>query len=738
MKRVFKHSLSLLLTLALLFGMAVIPASAAPEVEEGYLYVREDFIDDYGFSRAVQDVLDDAKRMATEDLPYTVVVPKGVYDMRYGLKIYSNTTLDLRGVTMLREGVGAGNMLRVGAEDGVNTGVTGYAYENIRVIGGTFDGNYGENTIIKAFHTKDFTMEGVTVLHEKEGHMTEFAGVDGLTIRGCTFKDQQLTPGNYGYEAIQLDVLHPFHITNGRSEDLPITNVLIEDCYFEDMPRAIGSHTAVHNRPHNNITIRNNTFFNMSSIAVQGLNWTNVNITKNRVQNSPRGITLYAEPGGCTYLSGTLASKGGTQSHASDAYQAPVKANVTIAYNVLNNIGSSDDKYASYSSQGIAVLGEKLISRSPVDSGDESGGLPAGDYYIDGVSIHDNIIDVRGNGIRLEDVRGASVTDNEIVCSKNIVHNDNYYGIVARGNASCSTVSYNVISGAEVNGIQLDGTDGGSVTKVRFNRISNCGKYGIGIYDMSIDLIDDNDISGTGNIGLFMADSKANYIRWNRIRNCSSSGVWITSSSSAATVKSNTTVGCADNNSYDYNSSVKSQNYYSSAVLTDFYIPWDVKDKVGAKMGVGSIFHIAPDVRPTNAIASFSYSSSNEDVVTVDRNGMVYAVREGRATVTASSNNGITVKYAVVVEGNGGVTHLTKVPDAPVRVLGDADGNSLVESIDATMVQRRIAYIETPYDDLTLSRGDVDGNSKLELTDVSFIQKYLNGMSTPYKIGLSY
>ena len=732
MKSFFKRCLIAVMIPALLVGMTVFSADAVAE-EEVVLSVTVEDIDTFGFRGAVQSALDEAAQNATAELPYTVIVPEGEYDLSYVLHVYSNTTLDLRGVTLKRSGAGAGNMLRVGDEDGVNTGVTGYAYENVRVFGGTFDGNFGENTIIKAFHTKNFTMDDVTVLNEKEGHMTEFAGVDGLTIRGCIFQDQRLTPGNYGYEAIQLDVLHPFHITNGRCEDLPMTNVLIENCMFADMPRAIGSHTAVHNRPHNNITIRGNVFNDMSSIAIQGLNWTNVTITKNVINNAPRGITLYSEPGGCTYLSSKLAQKGGTQSHVTDAYQAPGKANITINYNILIDIGTSDDKYASYSSQGIAVLGEKLTARSPVDSGDESGGLPAGDYYIDGANIHANFIDVRGNGIRLEDVRNASVASNEIVCSKNTVHKDNYYGVVVRGNASASTVSYNTIMGAEVNGIQLDGTNGGSVTKVRFNRISNCGKYGIGVYDMSIDKIEDNDIMGTKNIGLFADGSKINYLRWNRIRNCSDSGIWLTSTTTATTVKSNTTVSCADSNSFGKNTA--QSHYSSSSALTTFYLPWDTTDKVGAKMGVGSMFHIAPDVRPTNAVATFTYSSSDEKVVTVDQGGMVYAVGEGQATITVKSDNNITKKYVITVEGDGGITHLTAKPSAPVIILGDADGNGTVESADSAMLMRRIVYIDTPCDDATLLRGNVNGDLSLDVMDVTYIQHWLANIDTPYDIG---
>lgn len=732
MKSFFKIFVSFTLILSLLIGCGIF--SAAAVTEETVISVSSEDISYYGFTRAVQSALNTARDNAAADHPYTVVVPEGTYDLDYVLRVYSNTTLDLRGVTIIRRGAGAGNMLRVGSEDGENTGAVGYVYENVRVFGGTFDGNYGENTMIKAFHTRNFTMDDVTLLHEKEGHMTEFAGVDGLTIRGCTFQDQQLTPGNYGYEAIQIDVLHPFHITNGRCEDLPVSNVLIENCTFDDMPRAIGSHTSVHNVPHDNIVIRNNIFTNMTSIAIQGLNWTNVNISRNYIDNAPRGITVYSEPGGCTYLSSLLSQKGNTQSHVTDAYQTPAASNIEICENVLMNIGTTGDKYAWYSSQGIAVIGEKLDSKSPVDSGDESGGLPAGDYYINGASIHDNYIDIRGSGVRVEDARNVKVVDNEILCSKNSVVNDNYYGIVVRNNASASTVSYNSIKNAEMNGIYLRGTNGGKVNNVRFNRIEDTGNYGIGIYDMSIDKLEDNDILNTGNTGLFMDNSPASSIRWNRIRKCGSSGVWITYASPlSTTIESNTTSGCSGNDSFGRNT-VKS-HYSSGSSLTSFYIPWDTKNKVGAQMGVGAMFHIVPDVRPTNALTSFRFSSSNEAVVKVDACGMVYGVGEGTATVTVTSANGISRIYSIAVEGDGKVKHLEGVPAAPKIILGDADGSGEVDSVDPTVIMRRLVYIDTPYDDVTISRGDVDANGDLDVMDVTLIQRWLADMPTPYNIG---
>ena len=210
--------------------------------------------------------------------------------------------------------------------------------------------------------------------------------------------------------------------------------------------------------------------------------------------------------------------------------------------------------------------------------------------------------------------------------------------------------------------------------------------------------------------------------------------VWITSASpSNSVIESNTTDKCSDSNSFGKNT-VKS-HYSSGASLSDYYIPWDTKGKVGVRMGVGAMFHIAPDVRPTNALASFTFTSSNEDVAAADASGMVYGVGEGRATITVKSNNGITKKYVVTVEGGGGVTHLTSAPDAPVLIRGDADGNGTVESVDATLIQRRIIYIDTEYPDVTLMHGDVDEDGVLTVIDVSNIQRYLSEMPVPFDIG---
>ena len=129
-----------------------------------------------------------------------------------------------------------------------------------------------------------------------------------------------------------------------------------------------------------------------------------------------------------------------------------------------------------------------------------------------------------------------------------------------------------------------------------------------------------------------------------------------------------------------------------------------------------------------------TWSSDNVSVATVSAEGIVTPVGAGEATITVKSDNNITKKYVITVEGDGGVSHLTAKPSAPVIILGDADGNGTVESADSAMLMRRIVYIETPCDDVTLSRGNVNDDLFIDVMDVTYIQRYLALINVEYPI----
>ena len=595
---------------------------------------------------ALQTALNRAADRATESNPVTVKAAAGSYILGSGLKIFDNTTLDLSGVTLKRDF--AGNMIRVGSEDTVDSGAVGYQYRNITLIGGTYDGNLGRNTMFKVAHAKNFTMRDVTSVNESEGHMMEVAGCDGFTAKSCTFRDQILTPDNNGYEVIQFDILHPKHVVNCRAEDLNCKNILVEDCVFDNVPRAIGTHTGVLNNPFDGITIRGNTFKNIKSIAVQGMNWINVDIRMNVIENAPRGITVYSvmNDGSGIFTSSDLSALGGTKSHVSSEYRTPKKANINICYNTLKNVGSLADIYADYESQGIAVLGNNL-TKVYSKSSDGSGGLPVGDYYNDGVSVYGNYIDIRGNGVRIENAKNGSVSRNEILCSKNTVRSANYYGIVLRGNAQVNNIEYNTVKNAEVNGIQIDSCTVGSIN---YNDIISPGKYGMGAYTSKIGSITDNYVTSAKNNGInLLGSSSADKIKWNRVTSCSGTGILVSSNSTSGDISGNLTYKCVRGIS----AKKKGSNYTSPSPLTKFSLV-----KSGVKMGAGTAYKLVPDVRPVNAVETFSYSSADSSVALVDSFGRITAKKQGTATVTVTSSNKIKQTYLVEVTGGSGVSYI--------------------------------------------------------------------------------
>lgn len=67
--------------------------------------------------------------------------------------------------------------------------------------------------------------------------------------------------------------------------------------------------------------------------------------------------------------------------------------------------------------------------------------------------------------------------------------------------------------------------------------------------------------------------------------------------------------------------------------------------------------------------------------------------------------------------------------------LGDVDCNGQVDIVDATIIQRRLAYI-AHIDGCDITHGDVDGDGSITIIDVTYIQRYLAEIDTPYPIGI--
>lgn len=650
-----------------------------------------------GLNTALQTVLNEARKKATDSYHYKVIVPSGKYTVNKSIRLYSNTELCLDGVTLVRDSNAGVNIIRTGDVDSANTGTTGYAYRNITVTGGTLDGSYTGNTIIKIAHAQNILIDSIAMKNVSNGHIMEVAGTDGITVRNCRFSNQTKS-SSVGYEALQLDILTEYHFPSYRAEDLPIRNVLIEDCGFYDCPRGIGSHTSIHNNPLNGIVIRNNDFNRMGSAAIQSLNWINCEIYGNTIANTPRGIAMYSviDSGRGTYSRNYIASQGKTSVH--DEYFSNGYGNITIRDNVISPCGNIWDIFAYYENCGIYVGGENVdytYNRS-----DGSGNIPHGEHYLDNVAVVNNTIDIGGYGIQVTGTNtdNTFVENNTITCRKSTVSSLEHHGIYLTNHAYLYSVSNNTIKNAETDGIHLE--EDSFVTTIQGNHITNSTNFGIDLYNASCGEIWKNTIDKTGANGIEIAYHSIvkNKIMENTISNVKRSGINVSESSKVPEISNNAISSYKKKMvNVSEKAKIKLKNNYNPYVAQSVKItPSDTQ------LEIGKDTTLEKSVFPTTAKNKMTWNTNNKDIITVDQNGTVHAVGTGTAVVTLTTSNNKTATCKISVRKPPEKIELNKT----MLVLGVDERYQLKSILEEDVIEKKITYTS---DDETVAKVDENG-----------------------------
>lgn len=514
--------------LALCLFLATVPQTAFADTVIEVTPTTEDAANE------VQKQLNVAKRTATAEEPYIIKVTPGSYTLSKSLRLYSNTTLDLTDVTLTVQQGKTCNAVRIGEPTDTQAG---YYYENIHLVGGTLDNNGRANTCVKLAHAKNVTMTDVTVRNARNGHLVEVGGIANLTVSGCTFRDQ-VQVGTYTMipEAFQIDVLNTKHFPGHLPEALPVKNLTIEGCDFTNVPRGIGAHTAVLNQYVRNVTIRNNTFTNLKSAAIQTMNFYHTLIEGNTIKNAPAGVVVYMGHARGMYFASTLARQGGVPTTVSNQYQAPAKKqNVTIRNNTIT--ASGYDWYTGNAPRGIFLCGW-TFSRKLSSGSVEWDPIPAGNYFVSGVTVKGNTIKTTGHGIMLDDARNSTISGNKITFMGNRA-GALRYGIWLLSKATNNTIASNTIAKFSGHGVFV--SDGSSAASIKSNTITSPKKYGISIQGATATTIKSNVISSPGSHGInVLAKGYAKTIAGNRIRNVKQPAIYVdTAKTSTITIKSN-------------------------------------------------------------------------------------------------------------------------------------------------------------------------------------------------------
>jgi hypothetical protein len=187
---------------------------------------------------------------------------KGTYDVTQILTIYSNTTIDLTGATLVRKN--PSHIFR----GYVNPNIS-YMYnavKNVSIKGGTFvgDGLKQSGSIMGFLHADNILLDNITFKHTYYSHAIDLPACKNVTIHKCKFSGRIIDPKGSYREEIQYDVAfycgYPYYNKNAKVYNgNHCINLTIDSCEFSDSNFCIGTHTesSSSNKKHKNIKIIN-------------------------------------------------------------------------------------------------------------------------------------------------------------------------------------------------------------------------------------------------------------------------------------------------------------------------------------------------------------------------------------------------------------------------------------------------------------------------------------------------
>lgn len=459
----------------------------------------------------ITDTFQDALNMARKDKShaYEITVPAGTYKVSEGLHIFSNTKLNMEGVT-IRFTAKEGNILVTGTsiinslKDTSYSKVTGYGgYENIYINKGTWVANpKNGSSVMRFFHGRNIVLDGMTVDNCGGRHQVEVCALDGFYVKGCTFKNySRKKSGSSKFEALQLDIPCADSVYKGVHEDgTMMRNVYVEGCTFSKVPRGVGTHTQLVGSYHENVYIRNNTFTNVAEEAIVALNYYNCEISGNKIENCGAGVLVQTmKKNSSTVYAFTEDVK----------YKKAKNFHSDLKTRVVNNTITVKYTKESDEVQGVKIYGRKL---SKAEKGAKGKKIPARDYYAGGVVVSGNIIQTAGHGMHLMDAKKCVITNNQIT-GKGFNKKDprvkqkKYDGIFLEKASTSNSISNNNIKSAVRNGIFV--YEKSSVKDLSNNVIASSGKYGIGIGNKSksTGAFTKNTINKSKSSGIFISES---------------------------------------------------------------------------------------------------------------------------------------------------------------------------------------------------------------------------------------
>lgn len=469
---------------------------------------------------------------------HTVRLPKGEYCLYQSLNLYSNTVLDLSDSVIVRA-EGCGSMIRFGTSKDVVYGYDGY--RNITIKNGAFDArNIGGSSLVRFAHASNVEINGVTFMNTTDvQHLLTFAACENVRVSGCQFRNMKTTADLDGFncEAVQIDILKEGYFTYPAYDGTPTKNVSVTGCTFENVPRGLGTHSAIAGYYFDNMVFKNNTFKNIESYAIRVVNYINSTVSDNIITDCGSGISCGTVTN--TNLSNFYAPLNGTQVRNN--------VNVTISGNKI---------YLKSNGADTSAFGIRLIGAQVKNFKDKNGKTFSADCRISGVRVENNTVSgavsqKSFNAIHINGAKGSTYGKNSNVSVKNNKVTFNYkgkisntvYGIKAENSEKICFYG-NTVTDKKAVIHSLLTADKSSELYFEKNSFSGAKSFGIKLQNIKKAKLISNTVNNTKSNGVYILKGCGNVeVKSNKIKSCSGYGIAV-NDGQASTISSNSIYSC--------------------------------------------------------------------------------------------------------------------------------------------------------------------------------------------------
>ncbi|MCY9166008.1 right-handed parallel beta-helix repeat-containing protein [Bacillus atrophaeus] len=380
-------------------------------------------------------------------------VPNGcTFKLEAPLIFWANTKVSAHGATMLNY---FGDYMGVNGDGTVE--YTGYdGNGNIIIDGGTWDCrglHIQRGTNAFSFgHGRNIFVKNVVIKDVRSYHGIEFNACERYGCIDSDFLGFFDPDGTRTFsEAIQMDLAQRPGVFGafGKYDFTVCRDGKVTGCYFgasgtpgtQAWPRGVGSHSSTIGYWHENISVKDNTFEGTTGWAIRAYNWNDSSIVGNTLRKCHYGITVSAiDP----------TNEGHTKN---DKFEQLSKSqdfrDIMIQGNKIYDTVENEAIYVRGFINNEGIVRNIVVSGNTINGvgGSNQAGIRL-DAVRNGVVAGNMILDTSGDGVRLNDCIGISVSGTNQI---SFVGRD---AIAAFGNCSDLMISNNIIRRPERYGIE--------------------------------------------------------------------------------------------------------------------------------------------------------------------------------------------------------------------------------------------------------------------------------------------